>query len=652
MVSNGSCNSCWCRVANAFALLLVLATLIAMNACGSGSSSSSTPSTPTPPPPPPPPPVVAVSVSPNNSFVPIKATKQFTATVTGSSNTAVTWFVDGTGGGNATVGTISAAGLYTAPAATGQHTVMATSVADTTKSASVTLTVQAVSPPAAGDITADFNVRSGGAIIPAGLFGSQLGNTSDPTVMQTLVAAGISGTRLFANVESVFATAPAPGTAPIPNFTLIDPILDRLKAAGMRPILMISDTPVWLQPNPNPCSELPAVNNAHPFNAAPIDNSAYASIAAQYVAHLDQKYPGLVQFYEFWNEADETNQFCGLNAGDTAPAQVQARLNEYKALYKAAALAMKQQAATDGTSILVGGPALGNSNGGSDFWFTQLVALNTGSPTRLVDFVSYHQYLAGADVFQTITWDGAGGTPSLLSRTLSPTTGTAAVYKRIAGVAASAGPMPVVFDEFNDDFVFSVDCCKDNPNFSPIWNTMVFTLILDTVYSGAPPVEHLSYYSSNNPPSFCLIGNVDNGLFDCSATGTQGPYPQFRAFELLASPNLLGLQASGGNVTKSLSQSTAMNAAGLLSAAFYTPASDAVVMVNPTSVPITNAVLVIGNHGLNNPTATQFLLNGATYSPAAPVAGAALPLTTNGLSVQATVTVPPLSVLAVKVTGQ
>lgn len=645
MFSGGNaCSSFWRQVTSALALTLVLPSLIAMNACGSGGGSGSS-SNPPSPPPPPPPPVVAVSVSPSNSLVPTKTTKQFTATVTGTTNTAVTWFVDGTSGGTATVGTISTAGLYTAPGATGQHTVMATSVADTTKSASVTLTVQTISPPAAGDITADFNVRSGGAVIPAGLFGSQLGNTSDPAVMQTLVAAGISGTRLFANVENVFAT-------PTPNFTLIDPILDRLKAAGMRPILMISDTPVWLQPNPNPCSELPAVNNAHPFDAAPTDNNAYASIAAQYVAHLDQKYPGLVQFYEFWNEADETNQFCGLNAGDTAPAQVQARLNEYKALYKAAALAMKQQAAKDGASILVGGPALGNSNGGSDFWFTQLVALNKGAPTRLVDFVSYHQYLAGSDVFQTITWDGAGGTPSLLSRTLSPTTGTAAVYKRIAAVAASAGPMPVVFDEFNDDFVFSVDCCKDNPNFSPIWNTMVFTLILDTVYSGAPPVQHLSYYSSNNPPSFCLIGNVDNGLFDCSATGAQGPYPQFRAFELLASPNLLDLQASGGNVAKSLAQSSAMNAAGLLSAAFYTPGSNAVVMVNPTSVPITNAVLVVGNHGLNNPTATQFLLNGSTYSPAAPVAGASLPLTTNGLSVQATVTIPPLSVLAVKVTGQ
>jgi hypothetical protein len=594
-----------------------------------------------------PPPPVSVTVSPAKALVPAKSTTQFTAAVTATSNIAVTWSVDGIGGGNATVGTISTAGLYTAPDAAGQHTITATSVADSTKSANATVTIQIAAPPPAGDITVDFNLRSDGVAIAAGLFGAQLGNLSDPIGMSTLVGAGISGTRLFANVQNVFAV-----DLQHPNFTLIDPILDRLQASGMKPILMIADTPTWLQPTVNPCSELPPSHNAHPYNAAPTDNNAYASIAAQYVAHIDQKYPGLVQYYEIWNEADETNQFCGLNSGDTT--NDSARSNEYVALYKAIAIAMKQQAATDRTSILVGGPALGNSNSGlSDFWITKLVQLNNGASTRLVDFVSYHQYLAGADVSHTITWDGAGGTPSLLSRTLSPSTGSAAVYRRIAGPTAAsiAGPMPVIFDEFNDDFDFFNDCCKNSPTFSPVWNTMVFSLLLDSVYNGAPPPQHLSYYSADNQP-FCMLGNPDNGLFDCGQVAPLLPYPQFRAFELLASPNLLGLQASGGNVAKSLSQSSVMNSAGLVAAAFYTPGSDAVVLVNPTSVPISNAVLVIGNHGLNNPTATQFLLNSTTYSATAPVAGVPLQLTVNGVNAQATVTIPPLSVLAVKVTGQ
>ncbi|MBI3486753.1 MAG: hypothetical protein HY014_01115, partial [Acidobacteria bacterium] len=62
----------------------------------------------------------------------------FTATVTGSSNTAVTWKVSETGGG-----AVSASGLYAAPATAGTYHVVASSVADTSKSATATVTVNA-----------------------------------------------------------------------------------------------------------------------------------------------------------------------------------------------------------------------------------------------------------------------------------------------------------------------------------------------------------------------------------------------------------------------------------------------------------------------------------------------------------------------------
>jgi len=69
-------------------------------------------------------------------------TQQFTATVSGSDNTAVTWTVDKVAGGNATVGTITSNGLYTAPQSSSTHVVTATAVADTTKTASATVTVK------------------------------------------------------------------------------------------------------------------------------------------------------------------------------------------------------------------------------------------------------------------------------------------------------------------------------------------------------------------------------------------------------------------------------------------------------------------------------------------------------------------------------
>src|SRR5215472_6808744 len=58
---------------------------------------------------------VTVSVSSSSASVLIGNTQQLTATVTGTSHTAVTWSVNGVPGGNSTLGTISSAGLYTAP---------------------------------------------------------------------------------------------------------------------------------------------------------------------------------------------------------------------------------------------------------------------------------------------------------------------------------------------------------------------------------------------------------------------------------------------------------------------------------------------------------------------------------------------------------
>lgn len=87
-----------------------------------------------------------VTVAPTNLSMPAGTTAQFAATVTGTSNTAVTWSVNGVAGGNATVGTISTAGLYTAPAAVPSPptvAVTATSQASTSQSASTTITLTA-----------------------------------------------------------------------------------------------------------------------------------------------------------------------------------------------------------------------------------------------------------------------------------------------------------------------------------------------------------------------------------------------------------------------------------------------------------------------------------------------------------------------------
>jgi len=83
-------------------------------------------------------PPIQVTVSPSTASLTPSQTQQFTATVTGTTNTAVTWSV------SPAVGTISSGGLYTAPATLGSPqtvTVTATSVQDPTKSATASVTV-------------------------------------------------------------------------------------------------------------------------------------------------------------------------------------------------------------------------------------------------------------------------------------------------------------------------------------------------------------------------------------------------------------------------------------------------------------------------------------------------------------------------------
>ena len=80
-------------------------------------------------------PVVAVTITPATATVASGASTQFTALVTNTSNVAVTW--------SASLGTISTTGLYQAPTVTSNTaaTVTATSVADTIKSATASVTV-------------------------------------------------------------------------------------------------------------------------------------------------------------------------------------------------------------------------------------------------------------------------------------------------------------------------------------------------------------------------------------------------------------------------------------------------------------------------------------------------------------------------------
>jgi len=91
---------------------------------------------------------ISVSVSPSSATLATGASRAFTASVLNTTNTAVTWQVNGVAGGNSTVGTISTSGVYTAPARVPSPavvTVTAVSAADARRTGSAQVTITAAS---------------------------------------------------------------------------------------------------------------------------------------------------------------------------------------------------------------------------------------------------------------------------------------------------------------------------------------------------------------------------------------------------------------------------------------------------------------------------------------------------------------------------
>src|SRR5690349_21289187 len=116
MVGHLPRNRPWSR--SAAGVLLAAMAALSVTGCGSGSGAGQSGSN------------AAITVTPSTVTLAPSSSQQFTTTVTGISNTAVSWTVDGRAGGTTAAGTITSSGLYTAPAAGGSHTIGAISAAD------------------------------------------------------------------------------------------------------------------------------------------------------------------------------------------------------------------------------------------------------------------------------------------------------------------------------------------------------------------------------------------------------------------------------------------------------------------------------------------------------------------------------------------
>jgi hypothetical protein len=116
-------------------LFLAVALPVCLASCGGGGSSGGSGNSGQADPPPPA--LTTVTLAPPLASATTSQTISYTAGGTNTTNTNVSWTVDGVANGNAAVGTISAAGVYTpTAAASGEHTVKATSIATPGASAS------------------------------------------------------------------------------------------------------------------------------------------------------------------------------------------------------------------------------------------------------------------------------------------------------------------------------------------------------------------------------------------------------------------------------------------------------------------------------------------------------------------------------------
>jgi hypothetical protein len=532
-----------------------------------------------------------------------------------SASSPVTWA--------ASCGSIDSTGLFTASAA--QNTVCTITATAIGNTAYTSIASDTISTPVS--ITSDFaSELTSNSTIATNMLGVSAGGGMLPNVLNLMSQAGLNYTRFHANIEYTYRN----GTTP--DWSMIDAKLSAARNANLQVILQMDYTPPSIQPVPNPCP-----TGVDPMHAYPTDVNAMAAMAAAYVQHIDQQFPGLVTDYEIWNEPDGGG-LCAV------PNTYAGKLTQYLNIFAAMAPAIRQGAAADGVSVRIGGPALGSPLYSGDTWLPAL--LNNPNLAPYFDFVSFHYYVAGtAQVNQGMTWVGGSGIPSLRSLTQAGSISLPPLYAKVTslvrnGLQSDPLSTPIYIDEFNSDWTFLPDCCRNSPVYSPLWNTMFFVDLLNVAANNNVQVpSKLLYYAANNPP-FCIAAPW-NAAMDCKNAGasTATPYPQYYSFQLLEAPQYLGL-VTGGSMVPSTSSN-----GDLLTAAFMSGTSDELVAVNTSTTDYPAVSVLVTRDCSASTEATEFLLNSSNPQ----IATESVYLDCAGGGYTASIYVPGLSVVALKI---
>lgn len=468
--------------------------------------------------------------------------------------------------------------------------------------------------------------------------------------------AGFKVVRIGRTVENIFPTMASLTDPNQQDWSKFDPLVTTLASQGFQPLITLSYTPPWLQPQnqnprlPNSC--LTNGDNSPPSHILPTfmvngvnqGPQMWGEVAAQFVAHMDHKFPNVKPLYEIWNEPNGFKYLCVDNKNPNAK---QIRFDQYKQIYAAAGPLMRQQAARDGVSIKIGGPALANVKAFATEWIPGLV--NDTAIAPYLDFISYHDYIAGQGKGSNVSVSG-------LNAVQDVNTGAASEYEYISSVVRSgkqpnAQSTPIYIDEYNagnDRVGADVGSFRNSEQYGGLWNALFVADLLNTVvapktkYGPAQNLpEDLTYFTASNPPpgEFCLFGEY-NSAMDCSYGADAKPYPAYYAYQLLGGTNYLDITNQGYVVS-------ALTGNGLVVTGFFTKTKDNILIVNPTDRSFNQAV-VAKNAGSIKSAASIYTLNQAHVQ----IGTQQVTLATTSDGVGANVSIPAFSVVALSLSMQ
>jgi len=465
-------------------------------------------------------------------------------------------------------------------------------------------------------------------------------NTAAPYLPQ----ANLKLTRIGDFMAGIFPTQASATDPAQQNWSQFDNAMTIIGQNHLQPILILSYTPAWLQPqNQNPPQPNYCLTNANKVDGSHVkptfmqngqDSGAqkWGQLAALVVAHMDAKFSNVHALYELWNEPDGITYWCEKDGDPNAGAE---RLSEYKTLYAAAAPLVKQQAQQDGVQIQIGGPALAFVTARATTWIPALVNDPTIAP--YIDFISYHMYVNGKSWTQ------------LVQKTQDAKVGYLAEFQLVAslvhaGHQPNAQSTPIYIDEYNGN-ACTPNLCRSNPTYAPLWNSLFIADLLNTVTTQIPGKNISSsvpagvvYFTWSSPPAqYCMFGEINANL-DCATGSNDQPYPQYYTYKLIGGPSFLNIADSAYDAN-----AVASDKRGVIVAGFYTQGHDAILIVNTTATNYIGSNILAKNPGETSTTAMFYTLNSANSQ----IASQQVNLQHRKLGLEVTATIPAYSTVAI-----